>query len=128
VFVRVGSSIRQGGVLCIEEEQTIVYRGDGPPIPTTAPAAVRPWAEGVTVAHWLPRRTELFRYSAVTFNAHRIHYDLPYATSTEGYPDLVVHGPLTALRCAPSPGSCPGRLHVSVFAARRRCSSTSRSR
>ncbi len=40
--------------------------------------------------------TLLFRYSAITFNGHRIHYDLPYATEVEGYPGLVVHGPIQA--------------------------------
>ena len=49
------------------------------------------WQESVT-----PTPTLLFRYSAVTFNGHRIHYDWPYATETEGYPGLVVHGPLMA--------------------------------
>jgi len=43
-----------------------------------------------------PTPTLLFRYSAVTFNGHRIHYDWPYVTETEGYPGLVVHGPLIA--------------------------------
>jgi len=42
----------------------------------------------------------LFRFSALTFNAHRIHYDYPYVTGTEGYPHLIVHGPLTALLLA----------------------------
>ncbi len=98
VFVRVATIISQGGAACLEEEQTIVYRGDGPPMPAVVPATVPPPAADATVAHWLPRRTELFRFSAVTFNAHRIHYDLPYATAAEGYPDLVVHGPLTAIR------------------------------
>jgi 3-methylfumaryl-CoA hydratase len=42
----------------------------------------------------------LFRFSAVTFNGHRIHYDLPYATGVEGYPSLVVHGPFIASRLA----------------------------
>jgi 3-methylfumaryl-CoA hydratase len=98
VFVRVATIISQGGAACLEEEQTIVYRGDGPPMPAVVPATVPPPAADATVAHWLPRRTELFRFSAVTFNAHRIHYDLPYATAAEGYPDLVVHGPLTAVR------------------------------
>lgn len=50
---------------------------------------------------WTPTSVELFRISGVTFNAHRIHYDLPYAMEAEQYPGLVVHGPLTALRlCA----------------------------
>ena len=44
----------------------------------------------------VPSETLLFRYSALTFNSHRIHYDLPYATEAEGYRGLVVHGPLTA--------------------------------
>ena len=44
----------------------------------------------------LPSEALLFRYSALTFNSHRIHYDLPYATGEEGYRGLVVHGPLTA--------------------------------
>jgi 3-methylfumaryl-CoA hydratase len=48
----------------------------------------------------VPRSVLLFRFSAVTNNAHRIHYDHPYATEVEGYPDLVVHGPLTALLLA----------------------------
>jgi len=53
----------------------------------------------------------LFRYSALTFNAHRIHYDLPYAMGKEGYPGLVVHGPLTAIRlmeaCTRHTGALP---------------------
>jgi len=54
-----------------------------------------PWVEAVTADPVL-----LFRFSAVTANAHRIHYDHPYATGVEGYPDLVVHGPLTAILLA----------------------------
>jgi 3-methylfumaryl-CoA hydratase len=46
---------------------------------------------------YLPDAVTLFRFSALTFNGHRIHYDHPYATRTEGYPGLVVHAPLTAL-------------------------------
>src|SRR6185436_12217102 len=45
---------------------------------------------------WNPGPVNLFRYSAVTFNGHRIHYDHPYVTAVEGYPGLVVHGPLIA--------------------------------
>ena len=61
-----------------------------PAFPATALAAVRFW-RCIT-----PEATLLFRYSALTFNSHRIHYDLPYATAVEGYPGLVVHGPLIA--------------------------------
>jgi 3-methylfumaryl-CoA hydratase len=101
VFVRVNISILQRDALCVEEEQTIVYRGDGPRLPAITPRPAPPKTATGSVESWLPGSVELFRFSAVTFNAHRIHYDLPYATEVEGYPGLVVHGPLTALRlCA----------------------------
>jgi 3-methylfumaryl-CoA hydratase len=101
VFVRVNVSVLQHDALCVEEEQTIVYRGDGPRMPAVAPRAAPPEPATGSVENWLPTSVELFRFSAVTFNAHRIHYDLPYASEVEGYPGLVVHGPLTALRlCA----------------------------
>ncbi|MFB9124613.1 acyl-CoA dehydrogenase [Paraburkholderia dipogonis] len=95
VFVTVQHTIEAGGELKLEEEHDIVYRdasqdGARPPQPQLAP-------EGET---W--RRTidadavMLFRYSALTFNGHRIHYDYPYVTEVEGYPGLIVHGPLIA--------------------------------
>jgi len=80
--------------LAIEEEQDIVYKGASAtarPGAGEGDLAVADWREGVT-----PDPVLLFRYSALTFNAHRIHYDLPYATGVEDYPALVVHGPLTA--------------------------------
>ena len=93
-LVTVQHTITQRGEVCIEEEQDLVLRE-----PTTA-AAPGPDADEAPVAEWVEARTAspvlLFRYSAVTFNAHRIHYDEPYATQVEGYPDLVVQGPLTA--------------------------------
>ena len=79
---------------------------------------------------WVEARTAepalLFRYSALTFNAHRIHYDRPYATGVEGYPDLVVQGPLTAtLLCELARvGSVPCRFAGSSSALGRRCSPT----
>jgi 3-methylfumaryl-CoA hydratase len=101
VFVRLDISVLQRDALCIEEKQTIVYRGDGPRLPTITPRPAPPKPTAGSVENWLPTSVELFRFSAVTFNAHRIHYDLPYASEVEGYPGLVVHGPLTALRlCA----------------------------
>lgn len=83
--------------LCIEEEQDIVYREPGPPLPAPKSIALPAtpagaWSRTVAVDSRL-----LFRFSALTFNAHRIHYDRPYATAEEGYPGLVVHGPLTAM-------------------------------
>jgi 3-methylfumaryl-CoA hydratase len=94
-FVTVGHETSVDGRLCISEEQDIVYR-EPPPPGAAAPAptrheAVAQWSRSVT-----PDATLLFRYSALTFNGHRIHYDQAYATGEEGYPGLVVHGPLTA--------------------------------
>lgn len=101
VFVRLNISVLQRDRLCVEEEQTIVYRGDGPRMPAVTPRPAPPESSAGSVEAWTPDSVELFRFSAVMFNAHRIHYDLPYATEVEGYPALVVHGPLTALRlCA----------------------------
>jgi 3-methylfumaryl-CoA hydratase len=96
-FVTVEHEIQADGVTAIREEQDIVYRepaqpGQAQPKPTPAPADAE--------AHWqreiAPTETLLFRYSALTFNGHRIHYDRDYARNVEGYPDLVVHGPLIA--------------------------------
>lgn len=92
LFVTVRHEYHQEGVVAISEEQDIVYRQPSPPKLTgteTAPASE--WRETVN-----PTTPLLFRYSAVTFNGHRIHYDYPYVTEEEGYPGLVVHGPLIA--------------------------------
>jgi 3-methylfumaryl-CoA hydratase len=99
VFVVVRHEISSGDKVAIAEEHDIVYReapraGDRPagssPASSTAPAEA-PWQR---VVH--PDPLMLFRYSALTFNGHRIHYDRTYATEVEGYPGLVVHGPLLA--------------------------------
>jgi 3-methylfumaryl-CoA hydratase len=96
-FVTVQHTISCDGTACISEEQDIVYREVTPPDAVTAPAPP-PRYDGVP--QWSrsfePDSTLLFRYSALTFNGHRIHYDRAYAHDEEGYPDLVVHGPLTA--------------------------------
>ncbi|HIZ50708.1 MAG TPA: MaoC family dehydratase N-terminal domain-containing protein [Candidatus Pseudomonas excrementavium] len=92
LFVTVQHDYLQDGQLAIREEQDIVYREPSPPkLSTGAALPEGDWQEPVT-----PSPTLLFRYSAVTFNGHRIHYDWPYVTETEGYPGLVVHGPLIA--------------------------------
>ncbi|WP_158816690.1 acyl-CoA dehydrogenase [Methylocapsa sp. S129] len=95
VFVTVTHHFFCDGKECVTEEQDIVYRGSAapgglPPTPTHAPDGAQ-WTERVE-----PDTTLLFRYSALTFNGHRIHYDQHYAQREEHYPDLVVHGPLTA--------------------------------
>lgn len=93
VFVEVEHQIRdQAGPLLIER-QDIVYRGATTGTLTAPPAP----AETAQFSHRFSADAALlFRYSAVTFNSHRIHYDLDYATRREGYPGLVVHGPLLA--------------------------------
>ena len=97
VFVRVQVRIRQKGRLCIIEEQEIVYRELGAPmtLPEVKPLPGPPansWSEEMTVDAAM-----LFRFSAVTFNGHKIHYDRTYAATEEGYPALVVHAPLVAM-------------------------------
>jgi 3-methylfumaryl-CoA hydratase len=95
VFVTVQHRYECGGALCIEEEHDIVYR-DAPQPGTSAPRPVIA-PEGETWSRTLiGDPVMLFRYSALTFNGHRIHYDFPYVTQEEGYPGLVVHGPLIA--------------------------------
>jgi 3-methylfumaryl-CoA hydratase len=96
-FVTVGYSFHQQGEVCLDEEQDIVYREPGPPVPTPQPIELPPLPEGAWARIVAPDTRLLFRFSALTFNAHRIHYDRPYAMSEEGYPGLVVHGPLTAI-------------------------------
>ncbi len=95
-FVTVEHTTACAGSTCIVEEQDIVYREA--PAPGAAPVAPLPAAP--MPVRWrrslVADSTLLFRYSALTFNGHRIHYDLPYAQDVEGYRGLVVHGPLTA--------------------------------
>jgi 3-methylfumaryl-CoA hydratase len=94
-FVTVRHETRVGETLCLSEEQDIVYRDDpAPGAPRPAPPA--PPEGAVWRESFVPSTSLLFRYSALTFNAHRIHYDRPYALEVEGYPALVFHGPLTA--------------------------------
>ena len=94
LFVTLEHRYEQGGELCISEEQDIVYREPSPPkLVGDVPAPKAEWSQAVE-----PSAPMLFRYSAVTFNGHRIHYDYPYASGTEGYPGLVVHGPLIATK------------------------------
>ena len=93
-FVTVEHEIFEAGVLAISERHDIVYRDVTPDAPEIRPPEATPLgAHSRTVATTAPR---LFRYSALTFNAHRIHYDAPYATGQETYPGLVVHGPMQA--------------------------------
>lgn len=95
VFVTVQHTIEVGGELKLEEEHDIVYRdapqdGARPPQAALAPEG-EAWSRTIEADAVM-----LFRYSALTFNGHRIHYDYPYVTEVEGYPGLIVHGPLIA--------------------------------
>jgi 3-methylfumaryl-CoA hydratase len=95
VFVVVRHEISDSDGVAVVEEHDIVYRenpkpGEAAPAPQTPPSGAA-WAREIR-----PDDTLLFRYSALTFNGHRIHYDRRYATEVEGYPGLVVHGPLIA--------------------------------
>jgi len=95
VFVVARHEISGRDGVAVVEEQDIVYRsgpvpGASPPPPEAAPN------DAVWQREVRPHEVLLFRYSALTFNGHRIHYDRRYATEVEGYPGLVVHGPLIA--------------------------------
>jgi 3-methylfumaryl-CoA hydratase len=95
IFVVVKHEISNQHGLAIVEEHDIVYRDapgpeDKPVTPTPAPTDAK-WSKTIT-----PDEVLLFRYSALTFNGHRIHYDRKYVTDVEGYPGLIVHGPLIA--------------------------------
>jgi 3-methylfumaryl-CoA hydratase len=85
VFVEVERTIEQDGAVRVRERQSFVYRGEGEPAALPEPLPAPPVGE-----LWMPGAVNLFRFSAATFNGHRIHYDLPY----------VVHGPFTATKLA----------------------------
>jgi 3-methylfumaryl-CoA hydratase len=109
VFVTVQTDISGPRGLAVTEEQDIVYRAEPdkntPPPPAQPAPGKAVWKRTVT-----PDEVMLFRYSALTFNGHRIHYDNPYVTGTEGYPGLVMNGGLTTLltlELARTHGSAP---------------------
>lgn len=102
VFVTVRHEVSAGEGLALTEEQDIVYREATPGGPPRPRRDDEPALDGAWDWAWdLPiDPVVLFRFSALTYNAHRIHYDRPYATEVEGYPGLVVHGPLQAVALA----------------------------
>jgi 3-methylfumaryl-CoA hydratase len=113
VFVVVEHEIHGAEGLAVRESQSIVYL----PIPSqyTPPPKKEGPLDALVIDEKQPISTPLlFRYSAITFNAHRIHYDLQYAQQTEHYPGLVVHGPLQAnllmAAAAEWKGRCPDRF------------------
>ncbi len=100
VFVTVQHQISNQDGPAVVEEQNLVYLPETPP-GEKAGGGERPAIAAPVEADWSEAYTAdeitLFRFSALTFNSHRIHYDLSYVTEVEGYPGLVVHGPLLAL-------------------------------
>lgn len=117
VFVKVKHEVSNADGLAILECQDIVYRdhpqGNETPAPSHAAPAGAEWAREIQ-----PDPVLLFRYSALTLNGHRIHYDRPYATGAEGYEGLVVHGPLLATLLMDSLRTELPGAHVSAFSFR----------
>lgn len=121
-FVEVAHETHADGTLAVIETQTLVYREAAPadaPLSPPSPGKARfdpsQW-EVTSVLTPDPRL--LFRYSALTFNTHRIHYDAPYARAVERYRGLVVHGPLTASLLLQLAARELGENRVSRFAFR----------
>ena len=118
-FVTVGHQVTQGGEVAVVEEQDLVYRaapgGPAPSDPAPAAAPEVPAGPGEREIPVTP--VVLFRFSALTFNAHRIHYDRDYCRDVEGYPGLLTHGPLQALAMAEA-ARAGGRLDGAAFGYR----------
>ncbi|WP_083598327.1 MaoC family dehydratase N-terminal domain-containing protein [Actinomadura madurae] len=119
LFVTVRHTFLRDGTEIAVEEQDLVYRsGDAasrpPAVSFEAPEARAPWTLSMTADPVM-----LFRFSALTYNAHRIHYDETYATGVEGHGGLVVHGPLLAILCLELPRRAGLKVNELSFRARR---------
>ena len=128
VFVTVRHEVSDARGLALSEEHDIVYR-DHPQPGAAAPSTAGARTDEDFHREIVPDPVLLFRYSALTFNGHRIHYDRSYVTEVEGYPGLIVHGPLIATllvdlvrRELPE-----ARLRAFAFKAAARCSTSTRS-
>lgn len=117
-FVLVDHEVSVDGETAIRERQTIVYREAASGGQGSVAAPFDPAPRGDVVESIDVSPTLLFRYSALTFNAHRIHYDHPYATEIEGYPGLVVHGPLQASLLIQMAARCHGNKMPARFSFR----------
>jgi 3-methylfumaryl-CoA hydratase len=114
-FIVIEHRILQRDRVVVDEQQDIVYReAVSPPGQVPAPSGAGP-VVGPATGEWAIEvsPTLLFRFSALTYNAHRIHYDRDYATQVEGYPGLLTHGPLQALAMAEAArtAGCLGDKH-----------------
>ena len=117
VTIRHGITVAGMGVEAVVEEQDLVYRGPAGPAPEAPPPEPPALPEGAHRQEFRPDPVLLFRYSAVTYNGHRIHYDADYARCIEGYPALVVNGGLTALVLTEL-AKTRLRHHLTAFTAR----------
>lgn len=118
VFVKITHQVESGGELLIEEDQDIVYRSQESGIASGAPV---PAPESSNwVRDFIADEVMLFRYSALTFNSHRIHFDHDYARDKEGYSGLVVHGPLLATLLADLASEAAAEFRVLNFSYRAR--------
>ncbi|MBO6768811.1 MAG: MaoC family dehydratase N-terminal domain-containing protein [Erythrobacter sp.] len=122
VFVDVDHETHADGTLAVSERQSIVYlEGLAPDAPVSPP---EPTGETFDPSSWdahrslIPDERLLFRYSALTFNTHRIHYDAPFAREVERYRGLVVHGPLTASLLLQLAGAHFGENRLGTFTFR----------
>lgn len=109
-FVTVHHRIRQDGRDAVDEIQTIVYREKGAAKPTPNSETAQPGDDTMAIG-----RLQMFRYSALTYNAHRIHYDERFVTDVEGYPGLLVHGPLLATELAGRGASMDAERQLARF-------------
>ncbi|MGB5484154.1 FAS1-like dehydratase domain-containing protein [Parasphingorhabdus sp.] len=120
VFVAIDHETRVGDRVAVRERQNIVYRESA----KTAPPASLASNQAPDLEGWdwqqqiIPSEAMLFRFSALTFNSHRIHYDRPYAVEEEGYPGLVVQGPLMAVLLLNMAASELGANKLSSFSFR----------
>jgi len=120
-FVTTRYELSVAGSVAAVEEQDIVYRSEqaGPPRRAMKrPAGGAPEPSGEWRLRLATDPVLLARFSALTYNGHRIHYDTPYATGVEGYPGLVIHGPLLALLALELPRRAAPAATVTEFAYR----------
>lgn len=121
MFVTVRDMFTAGGVLLAVEDKHIMYRSGDPARPAQDPSTAAPRASS---SPWQlafqPDPVTLFRFSALTYNSHRIHYDQDYVTRIEHFPDLIVHGPLLAILCLELPRRYAPELTVRQFSFRAR--------
>lgn len=118
-FVTAGHQVEQGGAVVVDEEQDIVYRpaaGASAAAPAGAPGPEVPAGPGEREIGISP--VVLFRFSALTYNAHRIHYDRDFCRDVEGYPGLLTHGPLQAVAMAEAARAVAGSTGDVTFGYR----------